>query len=149
MAEKVRYIRSLWGTGGPTVMRVTIGASQSIAKGDLIGVDGTSGNCIEVNAAADNIIGIALGAATTAVDGSAEMDVIALDSRSVIRLKNYTGSTVDDATSAMCWGKDLYDMRTDGTLDFNDTTSGYLIPVAPSVDGYTDCVISAAKLWNA
>lgn len=149
MAEKVKYIRSLWGTGGPTVMRVTIGASQSIVKGDLIGVDGTNGNCIEVNAAADDIIGIALGAVTTAAGASAEMDVIALDNKSVIRLKNYTGSTVDDATSAMCWGKALYDMRTDGTIDFNDTTGGYLIPIAPSVGGYTDCVISAAKLWNA
>ena len=149
MAEKVKYIRSLWGTGGPTVMRVTIGASQNIVKGDLIGVDGTNGNCIEVNAAADDIIGIALGSVTTAADGSAEMDVIALDNKSVIRLKNYTGGIVDDATSEMCWGKALYDMRTDGTIDFNDTIGGYLIPIAPSVDGYTDCVISAAKFWNA
>lgn len=149
MAEKFKYIRSLWGTGGPTVMRVTVGASQSIVKGDLIMVDSSNGNCVEAGAAAAGIIGISLGAVTTAADGTAELDVIALDNKSVIRVENYTASTVDDATTAMCWGKAKYDTQSDGKIDFNDTTGGFLIPIAPSVGGFTDCVISGAKLWNA
>lgn len=112
-------------------------------------VDSTSGNCVEAGTAAAGIIGISLGAVTTAADGTAELDVIALDNKSVIRVENYTASTVDDATTAMCWGIAKYDTQADGKIDFNDTTGGFLIPIAPSVGGFTDCVISGAKLWNA
>lgn len=112
-------------------------------------VDSSNGNCVEAGAAAAGIIGISLGAVTTTADGTAELDVIALDNKSVIRVENYTASTVDDATTAMCWGKAKYDTQSDGKIDFNDTTGGFLIPIAPSVGGFTDCVISGAKLWNA
>lgn len=149
MAEKFQYVRSLWGTGGPTVMRVVVGNSQSIVKGDLIMVDGSNGNCIEAGAAADNIVGIALHAVTTGAATTADLDVIVLDEKSVIRVVNYTGGSVDAATSAMCWGKALYDTQSDGKIDFNDTTGGFLIPIAVSAATTTDCVISASKLWNA
>lgn len=149
MAEKFTYVRSLWGTGGPTVMRVTAGASQSIVKGDLIMVDATNGNAIEAGAAATGIIGIALHGVTTGAGATAPLDVIALDRTSVIKVVNYTGGSVDAATTAMCWGFAAYDTQADGKIDFNDTTGGFLKPVAASVGSTTECVISAAKLWNA
>lgn len=151
MAEKFKYVRSLWGTGGPTVMKVVVGASQTIKKGDLIMVDATNGKAIAAGAAATGIIGLALADITTGspVTDADTLDVIALDRTSVIRGTNYTGGAVDNATSAMCWGKAKYDVQAAGTIDFNDVTGGFLIPIAPSVGGTTDCVISAAALWNA
>lgn len=153
MAEKFKYLRSLWGTGGPTIMQIVVGASQDIVKGDLIIVDATNGKAIKFGAAATGIIGIALhDIATTASPTDADtLDIIVLDSKSVIRCINYTAGTVDAATSAMCWGKAKYDVQTDGKIDFNDVTGGFLIPIAVSntTAGTTDCVISAAALWNA
>ena len=151
MAEKFKYVRSLWGTGGPTVMKVVVGASQTITKGNLIMVDATNGKAIAAGAAATGIIGLALADITTGatVTDADTLDVIALNRDSVIRATNYTAGTVDNATSAMCWGKAKYDVQSDGKIDFNDTTGGFLIPIAPSANGTTDCVISGAALWNA
>jgi hypothetical protein len=153
MAEKFKYLRSLWGTGGPTILQVVVGASQTIVKGDLIKIDATNGKAILFTAASTGIIGIALEDITTGASPTDAdvLNVIALDSRSVIRCVNYTAGTTDAATSAMCWGKAKYDVQTDGKIDFNDVTGGFLIPIAPSdtVAGTTDVVISAAALWNA
>ena len=150
MADKFQYIRSLWGTGGPTIMRVIVGASQTIVKGDLIKVDSSNGKAILAGAAASGIIGIATGAITTGESPTDAdvLDVIAINENSVLRVANYTAGSVDAATSAMCWGKAKYDYN-GGLIDFNDTTGGYMIPVAPSSGGYTDVVISKAALWNA
>lgn len=151
MVEKFQYIRSLWGTGGPTILRVIVGNSQTIVKGDLIMVDASNGKAVKAGAAATGIIGIATGPITTgvaAVDTDV-LDVIAVDTNSVIRVGNYEGSTVDAATSAMCWGFAKYDLHSSGLIDFNDTTGGFMIPVAVSNGKFTDVVISGAKLWNA
>jgi hypothetical protein len=149
-AEKFKYLRTLWGTGAPTVMQVVVGDSQTIIKGDLIKVDASNGKAILGGAAAAGIIGIALHDITTGTAGldSQTLEVIAIDSKSVLRIANYTAGSVDAATSAMCWGKAKYDYN-GGLIDFNDTTNGYMIPVTVSSGGYTDVVISATALWNA
>lgn len=147
---KYQYLRSLWGTGGPTVLKVVVGASQTILKGDLIIVDASNGKAIVGGAAATGIIGIAMSDLTTGatVTDDDTLDVIAIDRNSVLRVKNYVGGTTDAATSAMCYGFAAYDYK-DGEIDFNDVTGGFMKPIAPSANGYTDVVISAAKLWNA
>lgn len=149
MAEKYQYVRSLWGTGGPNVLRVMVGDNQTIVKGDLIIVDSSNGKAIVGGAAAGGIIGIATGAITTVTSTDTDvLDVLVATPESVFRIANYVGSTVDAATSAMCWGVAKYDYKA-GEIDFNDVTGGFMIPVAVSNGGYTDVVFSAAKLWNA
>jgi hypothetical protein len=151
MAEKFRYLRSIWGTGAPTVMRVPVGYSQTIVKGDLIMVDASNGYAIQAGAAATGIIGIATGSVTTTASEYGELDVIAIGPDSVIRGYNYEAGSVDAADASMILGFALYDIRSDGKIDFNDTTGGFIKPIAVSdtVNSTTDFVISAAKLWNA
>ena len=73
-------------------------------------------------AAAAGIIGIATGAITTVTSTDTDvLDVLVATPESVFRIANYVGSTVDAATSAMCWGFAKYDYKA-GEIDFNDVT---------------------------
>lgn len=144
----MKYLRKLNGVAMPCTVQVPVAANQIIVKGDLIVM--ALGLAKKAGGGPTGVLGIANGPITTGAEPALTevVEVILLDAETVVELTNYTKGNVDDATAAMCFGAAFYDIRTDGTIDFNDTTGGFLIPIAPSVGGKTQCVICASAFWN-
>lgn len=124
MAEKWTYAYSLSGNSGdtPVVRDMTVTASQTIAKGDLVIC--TSGLIVIAGDAAAALVGIAAEAVTSAASG-AKIKVMLLEPHHVIR------GTADADASALVYGAKTVDINvTTQTLDVGDTSAGCLQVIA-------------------
>lgn len=149
MAQKFSYLRKLNSVAMPCALKVPVGASQTIVKGDLIKVDGTNGKAIKAGAASTLIIGIANADVTTGATPTESLEVLLIDEFTVLKAA-VAGTTKTSVVVADCFGKAKFDIKdTSQEVNLDDTTGGFVIPITASSSGYVEAVISSAALWNA
>ncbi len=146
-----QYLRHLMHAQ-PTVVEAVVADSQAILVGDLVCI--AAGLVTKASASVHTLLfGIALDALTTTTHAAtSKIKVLLLDEFSVIRLK-YTG-TASNLVEANVWttAYDLTGTTTAVTLNLDDTTGGFLIPVTlldAAVDDYIDVIPKASIMWNA
>jgi len=141
-----RYIRSISGYNDPVNVKWRVGASQTIAEGDLVQIDATSRYIVAAVPASTTLVGVAMEAITTTgtVTAADAIKVIPLTGV-VIRMK-YTGVTKTTLADTDLLTT-LFDIDNGTTIDLDDTTGGMCSIVGyNNTNATADIVFAAANV---
>lgn len=140
MAKIVRSVTN--ADNVPTVVHLLVDDSQTIAEGDLVQIESTTGKLELAVAASTSIVGIALEAITTTTATAADVIPVALVKNQVVRVDVYQGGAKDTFDQADFY-LTAYDLEDEVSIDPNDTTNGMCYVVANDQTANTADVIFA------
>lgn len=118
-----RFIRTILGYNDPIEIPWRVGASQTIAEGDLVAIDATSRYLIAAVAASANLVGIAQQAITTGATVTPDDKITILPLTDAVIRVSYVGTTKTTLADTDLVTT-LFDLSTATAINLDDTTGG-------------------------
>lgn len=130
------YRRNMAGGNYPPVKReMTVAVSQTLVRGDIVVLSGTTGHVAKAGDGTALVVGVMDEAVTTNAS-TTQTAVVQIATPSQV----WRGTADANASGGVLNGTRTYDMDADGDLDFADTAGGS-IQIIGTVDSNTDVEI--------